>query len=82
MSVQTVDFQKVKEAAAADVVIRFLDLSVKSQGDTYRGRCPICRNDDPRGSSSRRASDFSTASSASHRPERKPVATCSHWSPE
>jgi DNA primase len=48
MSVQIVDFQKVKEAASADVVIRFLNLSLKSQGDTYRGRCPICRNDDPR----------------------------------
>jgi DNA primase len=46
--VQTVDFQKVKEAASADAVIRFLGLSLKSQGDTYRGRCPICRSDDPR----------------------------------
>ena len=48
MSAHTVDFQKVKEAASADVVIRFLNLSLKSQGDTYRGRCPICHSDDPR----------------------------------
>jgi DNA primase len=48
MSVHTVDFQKVKEAASADTVVRYLGLSLKLQGDSYRGKCPICRNDDPR----------------------------------
>src|SRR5208337_3446423 len=48
MSAQTVDFQQVKQAAAADHVIRYLGLSLKKHGDTWRGKCHLCKASDDR----------------------------------
>ena len=48
MSVQVVDFQKIKEAAAVDQVVRYLGLSLKQHGDSWRGSCHLCKASDPR----------------------------------
>ena len=48
MSAQTVDFQLIKQAASVENVIRFLRLTLRQHGDTWRGRCHLCRNGDDR----------------------------------
>ncbi len=48
MSAQTVDFKEVKLAATADHVIRYLGLSLKKHGDTWRGKCHLCKASDDR----------------------------------
>ena len=48
MSLQTVDFQQIKQAATADVVIRHLGLALKAHGDTWRGACHLCKASDQR----------------------------------
>jgi DNA primase len=48
MPAQTVDFQQIKQAASVESVIRFLGLTLKHHGDTWRGRCHLCRNSDDR----------------------------------
>jgi DNA primase len=48
MATQTVDFQRVKEAATVDHVIRYLGLTLKQHGDTWRGRCHLCKAADDR----------------------------------
>src|SRR5271166_424130 len=48
MSAQTVDFQQIKQAATADHVIRYLGLSLKKHGDTWRGKCHLCKASDDR----------------------------------
>ena len=48
MSAQTVDFKEVKLAATVDHVIRHLGLSLKKHGDTWRGKCHLCKASDDR----------------------------------
>lgn len=48
MSAQTVDFQQVKQAATVDQVIRYLGLTLKQHGDTWRGSCHLCKASDQR----------------------------------
>ena len=48
MSAQTVDFQQVKLAASVDHVIRYLGLVLKQHGDTWRGKCHLCKASDDR----------------------------------
>lgn len=48
MSTQAIDFKQVKEAATAEQVIRYLNLILKQQGDTFRGSCHLCKNSDQR----------------------------------
>jgi len=43
-----VDFRTVKEAATAEKVVAFLALDLKKNGDAFRGKCPICKHNDPR----------------------------------
>jgi DNA primase len=43
-----IDFQEVKTAAGVDQVIKYLNLTLKQQGDTWRGCCHMCKNSDPR----------------------------------
>jgi DNA primase len=48
MTMHTVDFQEIKQAATVDQVIRYLNLSLRQQGDTWRGTCHLCKASDPR----------------------------------
>ena len=48
MSTATVDFQQVKQAATPDQVMRYLGMTLKQHGDTWRGSCHLCKNSDPR----------------------------------
>jgi DNA primase len=48
MSAQTVDFQQIKQAATVDQVIRYLGLTLKEHGDTWRGSCHLCKASDQR----------------------------------
>ncbi|MDR3571041.1 MAG: CHC2 zinc finger domain-containing protein [Candidatus Pacebacteria bacterium] len=48
MTTHTVNFQQVKQAASVDQVIRYLGLILKQHGDTWRGRCHICKAADDR----------------------------------
>jgi len=44
----TVDFQLIKQAATVEQVIRFLNLTPKQHGDTWRSACHLCKASDPR----------------------------------
>ena len=48
MSAPTVDFQQVKQAATVESVIRFLNLTPKQHGDTWRSACHLCKASDQR----------------------------------
>jgi DNA primase len=48
MSAPTVDFKQVKDAATVESVIRFLNLTLKKEGDGWRGKCHLCKATDPR----------------------------------
>ena len=43
-----VDFQQVKQAATVESVIRFLNLTPRQHGDTWRSACHLCKASDPR----------------------------------
>ena len=46
MSALAVDFQQVKQAATVESVIRFLNLTPKQHGDTWRSACHLCKASD------------------------------------
>jgi DNA primase len=48
MSAPAVDFQQVKQAATVESVIRFLNLTPKQHGDTWRSACHLCKASDQR----------------------------------
>jgi DNA primase len=48
MSTTAVDFQRVKQVATVDHVVRYLSLTLKQHGDVWRGSCPLCKNSDQR----------------------------------
>jgi len=43
-----INFAAIKHSVAIDRVIPFLGLAVKKNGETFRGRCPVCNTDDDR----------------------------------
>jgi DNA primase len=48
MSTLAVDFQQVKQAATPEQVMRYLGITLKQHGDTWRGPCHLCKNRDDR----------------------------------
>jgi DNA primase len=43
-----VDFQDVKQVATPDHVMRYLAITLRQHGDTWRGPCPLCKDRDQR----------------------------------
>ena len=43
-----IDFKGIKAAVTVEQVADILGLQIKAAGETYRGKCPICKHDDPR----------------------------------